>query len=115
MENNRTSFGKRLSDAFFPDDIKNFLYRDFMTVGAAQINGWSFMHMFSGIIVALLGFRFWPAFFIHLSWELFQAAIGDNSLDCETLYDVPLDTLFFLFGWFIVNNKILQRNNNIRQ
>jgi hypothetical protein len=102
IENNRTSFGKRLSDAFFPKDIRDFLYTDLMDVGPAKINGWSFMHMFSGIIIGLLGFKFWSAFFIHLAWEIFQATIGDNKLDAETLIDVPLDTLFFLFGWYLV-------------
>jgi hypothetical protein len=95
----RNSFGKKVSDSFLPKDIKELLFRPLIKLGPADINGWNFMHMFSGILIASFGFDFWQAFFIHLVWEIFQATVGDNKLDSETLLDVPLDTLFFLFGY----------------
>jgi len=100
MNENRTTFGKRLSDAFLPKPITDFLYKDYVKIFDAYINGWSFMHLLSGIIVSLK--YDWPAaLLIHTLWELFQACIGDNEPTLETLVDVPLDTLFFMLGWWI--------------
>ena len=103
MEQARTSFGERISDAFMPKQVKKLLYTEIVSLGEsnADINGWSFMHMLSGVIIALFGFKALPAFVIHTLWELFQATVGDNKWDYETLVDVPMDTLFFMIGWWI--------------
>lgn len=95
------TFGKQVSDGFMPDFLKIILYKKLIGIGPAHINGWSFMHLLSGIIVGLLKFNALPAFIIHTIWEIFQASVGDNKLDLETAIDVPLDTLFFMFGWFL--------------
>lgn len=60
------------------------------------------MEFFAHMIVAYLKFNWIQALIIHTCWELFQAIIGDNKLDLETLIDVPLDTVFFMVGYFIV-------------
>jgi hypothetical protein len=102
------SIGKRISDGLLPENITKILYKNFVKVGEAYINGWSFMHLFSGIITSLYGYNLWAAIIIHSLWELFQTCIGDNSWDLETMYDIPLDTAFFMFGWWI-GRKIVER------
>lgn len=104
----RLSFGKRMSDAFLPPAITRALYTTIVPVGPAEINGWSFMHLLSGMILALLwpSVEWWQALIIHTMWELFQALIGDNKMTLETLVDVPLDTLFFMAGFLLLKNKM---------
>jgi|UniRef100_A0A6C0IUK2 hypothetical protein len=105
----RTTFGKRLSDAFLPKLITDFLYTKYVKVFDTYINGWSFMHLLSGIIVSMK-YDWHAALLIHTLWELFQAIIGDNDPTLETLVDVPLDTLFFMFGWWI-GKKLREKKN----
>lgn len=97
----RKGLGKRISDAFMPKPVKKILYTNIIPVGPAYINGWSFMHMLSGVIVGMMKIDWLTALIIHTLWEIFQATIGDNSLDVETLFDVPLDTMFFMMGWWV--------------
>jgi hypothetical protein len=95
----RTSFGQRLSDAFLPDVLRAPLFRPIVRVGPTDINGWSFVHALSG--VALSRLSFWQALAVHTAWEVLQALVGDNKRDWETALDVPLDTLFFMAGWWL--------------
>lgn len=103
---NRTTLGQRLSDGLLPEPIVTRLYTVFIPGPyGADINGWSFVHALSGAFVGLIGRTFNEAFVLHLMWEAFQFAVGDNTFSLETLFDVTFDTLFFLVGWQMTNSN----------
>jgi len=99
----RETIGKRISDACLPNSIRNFLGKRIIAVGPADINGWSFIHMLSGVFIGIFNFNIYQALSIHTTWELFQAIVGDNMYGMETLIDISLDTTFFSIGYFLSN------------
>lgn len=99
MNDDREAPLKRISDGLLPRDIRDFLFDAvLLKVGPAEVNGWSFVHMFSGWLVSRLGYSWKQGQVIHAAWEGFQFISGDNRLDLETAIDVPLDTMFFAVG-----------------
>ena len=109
INEDRDTIGKRISDAYLPNNIRDFLGRRIISVGPADINGWSFIHMLSGIFIGLglFNFNIYQALSIHTFWELFQASVGDNMYGMETLIDISLDTIFFSIGYFLIKNKYI--------
>jgi hypothetical protein len=111
----------RSGDAFLPERIRRFLgtfvYGSYQT--PVYINYWSFMHAFSGILLALLLLRapqwipfsqllnpYLYGFLVHTVWELWQVAIGMSrpftAQGHNGLTDIVLDTAFFMVGMAIV-------------
>ena len=97
----RLSFEKRISDGFFPPSIVKCLLQPI--IPGTVFNGFTIVHMLSGMIMGLVIEKWWHALIFHTMWELFQFAIGDNTFTQEDLlFDIPLDTLAFMTGWFLV-------------
>ena len=100
----RTTLLQRISDGFIPPDIAKILYQPFFRVGPTDVNGWSLVHMISGMLFALVTHNIWIALLVHTGWEGFQFIAGDNKFDIETAIDISLDTLFFLAGFQIMKS-----------
>lgn len=97
----RQSFFKRLSDAFLPDPIRRILFVKVWHCDSAYVNGWSFVHLLSGVLVGWLEVTFWQALLIHTAWELLQVLLGDNTLSLASMVDTLMDLTFFMVGWFV--------------
>jgi uncharacterized membrane protein len=104
MMEDRSTFLKRVSDAYLPPALVEVLSGSvFFKVNNADINGWTIVHMISGILTAFLltqNIRF--AISIHTLWELFQAIAGDNSYDLESMTDILFDTTAFYIGFMMI-------------
>jgi len=96
----RRNLLQRISDGLLPDYITQILYRPFFKIYTTDINGWSIVHLVSGMINAL--FKFENPLLTHTYWELFQFVAGDNKFDMESLIDIVMDTTFFMIGYTIV-------------
>ncbi len=107
-------------DMFLPKPIIAIL--DYTFIGDVEksfyVNGWSLLHMFSGCLVAyFLLFKsshiYLKAFLIHTLWELWQVYIGMAKpfllTGHSSLVDMIVDTIFFMFGVFLIQSKIGQR------
>lgn len=100
VRSKRQSWGKRISDGLLPQPVVRFLWRPI--IPGTVINGYSFVHFFSGVIFGLFTCEWGAALLWHTVWEMFQFAVGDNKWEREDLlYDIPLDTLMFMFGWYL--------------
>lgn len=93
---------QEISDGLLPKQIRTILYKPII----GTVNGWSFVHFLTGIVVGTFLTNKLTAFIIHSLWEIFQFVAGDNRFDKETLIDVTLDTIFFMCG-FLLSNKII--------
>lgn len=107
-------------DAFLPEKIKNILGRDF--IGSSEktfyVSGWSIVHLISGIIMGYIYLYFkgdrklyaLKLFILHTMWEFWQTLIGMAKpyklTGRSNLIDTIMDTIFFMFGAFIVHKYI---------
>lgn len=78
------------------------------------INGWSLIHLLSGIILGTLYLYlninttsyYYNLFIIHTLWELWQILIGMSKpwklTGDSNLIDIFVDTLIFMFGTYII-------------
>ena len=108
----KNSFAYKLGDGLIPDPYKKTLYTNWFTAELApdakiQLNYWSWMHFFSGVVFALAfpqaTFLLW--FVIHFIWELYQIAIGMSDVITDTkteIIDISFDTLFAMAGWYLI-------------
>lgn len=87
------------SDGFFPEPVARALYREYFFVGPTAVNGWSVVHLLSGVATSRFLRSPWSAFLLHSAWEVFQFVAGDNKFDVETAIDITLDTAFFMVGF----------------
>jgi hypothetical protein len=109
-------------DIFLPKEIRNIL--DYTFVGSISpyksfyINGWSLLHMLSGILVASIFLKDDPriyikSFVIHTVWELWQVYIGMANpftlVGKSSLIDSIVDTIFYMFGVYIVKEYLLNK------
>lgn len=99
----------RSGDGFLPDSIKKIL--DTYILGndtsLVYINGWSFVHLGMGVVVAKL-FSDWTigqAFLLHCAWELWQIVIKMTPATSRGLIDIFMDTLFFMTGFVLARKK----------
>lgn len=103
-------------DVFLPESIKQsldvFLYKS--KNGTFYINGWTFIHLFSGVILGALYlylgkrigfFYYYNLLIIHTIWELWQMLIGMSKpwtlTGHSNLIDTFVDTFVFMFGAYI--------------
>jgi len=101
----RTSLGKRISEGLLPQPLVNILNKEIIT--GTVFNGWSIVHMISGMIAGLFIDEWLTALIVHTLWEIFQFIVGDNTFTTEDiLFDIPLDTIMFMLGWWIVKNQL---------
>jgi hypothetical protein len=102
-------------DFFLPKPIKQFLDKSvYMTDNYSfYINGWSFVHFFSGMLVGALyiyldkpmKFYYYKMFVIHTIWELWQMLIGMSKpwklTGDSNLIDTFVDTIVYMFGSYL--------------
>lgn len=102
-------------DVFFPASIKKMLdYYIYTTPNNSfYINGWTFLHFFSGMIIGCIylylgkkiTFYYYYLFIIHTMWELWQMLIGMSKpwklVGDSNLIDTFLDTFVFMIGTYI--------------
>lgn len=87
---------QRVSDAFMPPLVRDWLYTEYFKVGPTPVNGWSGIHAVTGAALGWL--PLYDAVLLHSLWEGFQFLAGDNTFDNESYIDIGLDTLFFSVG-----------------
>ena len=97
----RTTILQRISDGFLPVAVTSQLYKRIYKIHETDINGWSFVHLISGYITAYFISSYKEAFYTHTLWEMFQFIAGDNKFDLESAIDITLDTLFYMFGFYL--------------
>lgn len=102
-------------DVFLPGPIKKMLdYYIYTTPNNSfYINGWTFMHFFSGVIIGAIylyldktiHFYYLSLFIIHTIWELWQMFIGMAKpwklTGHSNLIDTFVDTFVFMMGSYI--------------
>lgn len=95
--------------AIIPDTIENILATklNLKDKEYIYINGWSFIHFLSGVIIGYylsnldtLHYYLY-LFIIHSIWEVFQIVVHITPMKKESIYDITLDTLFFLLGGYV--------------
>jgi len=115
-------FGERISkilfnsgDVFLPPRVKRVLntYLYNTPNNSFYINGWSIVHLFSGILLGLLYLflgKEEPSFYVHLLilhtiWELWQVFIGMakpwRRTGNSNLIDSVVDTGMFMMGAYV--------------
>jgi hypothetical protein len=102
-------------DVFLPKPIKEFLDKSlYMTKNHSfYINGWTFVHYFSGILVGAIYLYFnkpiqWYYIYLlilHTIWELWQVFIGMAKpwklTGHSNLIDSFVDTIVFMLGAYV--------------
>ncbi len=101
MKDARNKPLQRLSDGLLPDFIRKRLDIVLIDDPPFEINGWSFIHMFSGLLLARMGYSMGETQSLHASWEFFQLRIGDNDFSLESFVDVAADTWFTTVGFLL--------------
>lgn len=100
-------------DIFLPEPIKKILYKTYYRYKYFYINGWSFLHLFSGMIVGYIyltylpknmGKYYYKMLIIHTIWELWQLLIGMTKPTKKGFLDILVDTIMFLIGNIIIFN-----------
>lgn len=86
----------RAGDVFLPEKYRIILDTPFTNVYGADVNGWSVVHFFTGMILGKTMTQT-NASIAHILWEFFQIIIGMSNKK-EDLIDIALDTLFFELG-----------------
>jgi hypothetical protein len=101
-------------DLFLPKPIKQRLDKHLYDSQnkLLYINGWSFMHYFSGMLFGMiylyLGkksdfYYYFHLLIIHTIWELWQMLIGMTKIwELQGLIDTTLDTIWYMFGAYIL-------------
>jgi hypothetical protein len=103
-------------DVFLPKHIKSILDDSiYMTNNHSfYINGWSFIHFFSGILFGAIylyldkptKFYYYKMLVIHTIWELWQMLIGMSKpwklTGDSNLIDTFVDTFAFMFGTYVI-------------
>jgi hypothetical protein len=87
--------------------INKTLYNSWYKTNLIDLNGWSFMHAFSGMLFAsfFLKQTLLTWIFIHTIWEIYQILIGMTKIKENTLeesIDIFFDTLFAVLGFILV-------------
>ena len=107
-----TQFLYNSGDAFLPAPIKRVLntYLYNTPNNSFYINGWSIVHLLSGILLGLIylflgkeeSLFFYHLFIIHTIWELWQVFIGMakpwRRTGSSNLIDSIVDTAMFMIG-----------------
>jgi hypothetical protein len=103
-------------DIFLPAPIKKMLDKYIYTTSnnSFYINGWTFLHYFSGMIIGAiylyLGkkisfYYYYKLFIIHTIWELWQMLIGMSKpwklTGHSNLIDTFVDTFVFMLGAYV--------------
>lgn len=102
-------------DFFLPKPIKEFLDKSIYQTSnySFYINGWSFVHYFSGMLVGAIylyigkrmDFYYYYLFIIHTIWELWQMLIGMSKpwklTGDSNLIDTFVDTIVYMLGAYI--------------
>ncbi len=100
-------------DGFFPEPVKNVLYKTWYVNYPIELNGWSFVHMGFGAAFRLFGERVGvqPSLLnlvlVHTGWEAFQLAIGMTKPDLAGVVDIAFDTGFSMAGWWLADRFIV--------
>ena len=111
---NRQSFAKRFSDAFLPDWIRKKLFIRMIDIKhpvPLYVSGCSFIHMLSGVLVALIlcynvvANPLTISLVIHTLWEMFQKFVLERKAGFEWMFDVLVDTAFYMMGSYLVHLK----------
>lgn len=102
-------------DVFLPVYIKQALDKYLYTTnnGSFYVNGWTFLHLFSGVLLGALylflnksiTFYYYNLFIIHTIWELWQMLIGMSKpwklTGHSNLIDIFVDTIVFMIGAYL--------------
>ena len=103
-----------VGDAFAPPRMRAFLNRKSPTLREA--NGWSVMHLLSGVGTRAAGLAAQKASLVHASWELYQVAIGMSRLSqAGKARDILQDTIFFELGSRVVAPLALSASSTGRR
>lgn len=103
-------------DVFLPKNIQNILKKGFYfdSTSTFYINGWTFLHFISGLIVGWVYLYlkkpidnyFLKLFIIHTIWELWQILIGMSHpfkiTGNSNILDIIIDTLAFMLGGYVL-------------
>ena len=109
-------------DGFLPEKIKYLLGIDLIGSSKKTFygSGWSILHFISGILIGYIylyldndrRLYYYKMFILHTFWELWQALIGMSRpyklTGRSNLVDTILDTIFFIFGAYVVRNFTYQ-------
>ena len=102
-------------DVFLPKSIRDLLMQGiyFDNKKIFYLNGWTLMHLLSGIIVGFiyiylnkpLKYYYYKMFVIHTLWELWQILIGMSHpyrlTGNSNLIDIIIDTLAFMLDSYL--------------
>jgi len=98
-------------DFFLPKQIKERLDKHMYDNGFLYVNGWTFIHYFSGMLFGMiylyLGkevhfYYYYNLFLIHTIWELWQMLIGMTKIwELGGVIDTMMDTFVYMLGAFI--------------
>ena len=113
-------------DVFLPEKVKNILGVDLIGTSKKTfyVSGWSIVHLINGIIIGYIylyfnrdsRFYFFKMLIIHTMWELWQMLIGMAKpyklTGRSNLIDTIMDTLFFMFGAYIVRKYYEKKLSN---
>jgi len=102
-------------DIFLPKSIRDLLMKGtyFDNKTMFYLNGWTLMHVLSGIIVGFiyiylnkpLKYYYYKMFIIHTLWELWQMLIGMSHpyrlTGNSNIIDIIIDTLAFMLGSYL--------------
>jgi hypothetical protein len=105
-------------DVFLPKPVKNLLdaplYRRKYNTYDFYINGWTFLHVMSGMLIGYIYLHkarssyeyYYTMLAIHTIWETWQIIIGMSKpyklTGRSNLIDTIMDTIFFMTGAYSV-------------
>jgi len=93
---------KRISAGFLSQKYINKLRTTIYKRPLIEINGWSIIHVLSGVAAVLfLDINTVTFILYHTYWEIFQFISGDNKFDLESLVDTIFDMLFGTLGFIV--------------
>lgn len=76
--------------------------------GDAPLDWWSIVHTASGAALAVVVGRWWVALGLLLAYEVMEAGLrrvkrhGDGLFEYESWYNIALDIVVGMVGWFVV-------------
>jgi hypothetical protein len=102
-------------DFLLPEKIKTRLRRVYYRNDYMYLNGWSFVHFFSGVLTGYLYLKLnydrklylYKMLIIHTIWELWQMLIGmTKPYKPVGFSDFIVDTIMFMLGAIIIKRII---------
>ena len=101
---NPRTLKETISDAFVPQEVSLMLDKYILVLPPMYINGWSFVHGLSGILIRLfITTNAWIALNIHTAWEIFQFFLESKANSMVVWTDIFMDTIFFIVGFYLLS------------